>query len=97
MEIIVGDYMTQDFMLRLKDKVYRVKVVAFMDMRTRSIMGWSLQLTANSTGVAIALQKCFDRFGLPEYIYFDNEREFKTTSFAGRYGRAGFPQLMAKT
>jgi hypothetical protein len=83
MEIIVGDYMTQDFMLRFKGKVYRAKVVAFMDMRTRAIVGWSLQLTANSTGVAIALQKCFDRFGLPEYIYFDNGREFKNHFLCG--------------
>jgi hypothetical protein len=83
MEIIVGDYMTQDFMLRLKDKVYRGKVVAFMDMRTRAIVGWSLQLTANSTGVAIALQKCFDRYGLPEYIYFDNGKEFKNQFLCG--------------
>jgi hypothetical protein len=83
MEVIVGDYMTQDFMLRFKDKVYRAKVVAFMDMRTRAIVGWSLQPTANSTGVAIALQKCFDRFGLPEYIYFDNGREFKNHFLCG--------------
>ncbi|MHB9292657.1 hypothetical protein Holit_01759 [Hollandina sp. SP2] len=83
MEIIVGDYMTQDFMLRYNDKVCRAKVVAFMDMRTRAIVGWSLQLTANSTGVAIALQKCFDRYGLPEYIYFDNGREFKNHFLCG--------------
>jgi putative transposase len=84
MEIIVGDYMTQDFMLRFQGKVHRAKVVAFMDMRTRAIVGWSLQLTANSTGVAIALQKCFDRFGLPEYIYFDNGREFKNHFLCGK-------------
>jgi putative transposase len=83
MEVIVGDYMTQDFMLRLKEKVCRAKVVAFMDMRTRVIVGWSLQRTANSTGVAIALQNCFDRFGLPEYIYFDNGREFKNHFLCG--------------
>jgi putative transposase len=83
MEIIVGDYMTQDFMLRYKNKVCRAKVVAFMDMRTRAIVGWSLQLTANSTGVAIALQQCFNSFGLPEYIYFDNGKEFKNHFLCG--------------
>jgi transposase len=29
------------------------------------------------------LQKCFDRFGLPEYIYFDNGREFKNHFLCG--------------
>jgi putative transposase len=81
MDIIVGDYMTQDFMLRVKDKVWRAKVVAFMDMRTRAIVGWSLQLTANSTGVA--LEMCFDTYGLPGSIYFDNGKEFKNYWLCG--------------
>jgi hypothetical protein len=54
-----------------------------MDMRTRMIVGWDLQLTANSTGVAIALQRCFDEYGLPGAIYFDNGREFKNYWLCG--------------
>ncbi|MDR0707947.1 MAG: hypothetical protein LBF60_08770, partial [Treponema sp.] len=83
MDIIVGGYMTQDFMLRVKDKVWRAKVAAFMDMRTRMIVGWDLQLTANSTRVAAALQRCFDTYGLPGAIYFDNGREFKNYWLCG--------------
>jgi putative transposase len=83
MDVIVGDYMTQDFMLRVEGKVWRAKVVAFMDMRTRLIVGWDLQLTANSTGVAIALQRCFDVYGLPGAIYFDNGKEFKNYWLCG--------------
>jgi hypothetical protein len=41
------------------------------------VVVWSLQLTANSTGVALALQMCFDTYGLPGAIYFDNGKEFK--------------------
>jgi hypothetical protein len=96
MEIIVGDYMTQDFMLRFQGKVCRGKVVAFMDMRTRAIVGWSLQLTANSTGVAIALQKCFDRFGLPEYIYFDNGKEFKNHFLCGNVWKSRVSKIDAE-
>jgi hypothetical protein len=77
MEIIVGDYMTQDLLLRVKDKIHRAKLVAFMDMRTRMVVGWSLQLTANSVGVVLALRMCFEKYGLPGTIYFDNGREFK--------------------
>jgi hypothetical protein len=83
MDIIVGDYMTMDFMMRVKDKVWRPKVVAFMDMRTRMIVGWELELTANSTGVAVALQRCFDEFGLPGAIYFDNGKKFKNYWLCG--------------
>jgi hypothetical protein len=50
MEIICGDYMTQDFLLSIKEKIYRDKVVPFMDMQTRAVVGWSLQLTAIGMG-----------------------------------------------
>jgi hypothetical protein len=59
-----------------------------MDMRTRAIVGWCLRLTADSTGVAVALQKCFDRFGLPKTIYFDNGREFKNHFLCGDVWKA---------
>jgi hypothetical protein len=83
MEIIVGDYMTQDFLLRVDEKIYRAKLVAFMDMRTRLVVGWSLQLTANSLGVVLALRMCFEKYGLPGTIYFDNGREFKNYWICG--------------
>jgi hypothetical protein len=83
MEIIVGDYMTQDLLLRVKDKIHRAKLVAFMDMRTRLVVGWSLQLTANSVGVVMALRMCFENYGLPGTIYFDNGREFKNYWICG--------------
>jgi putative transposase len=83
MEIIVGDYMTQDFLLRVKDKIHRAKLVAFMDMRSRMVVGWSLRLTADSVGVVQALRMCFEKYGLPGTIYFDNGREFKNYWICG--------------
>jgi hypothetical protein len=93
MEVIVGDYMTQDFMLRLGEKVCRAKAAAFTDMRTRAVAGWSLRPAANPTGAATALQKCFDRFGLPETIYFDNGREFKNRFLRGGARRTGASKI----
>jgi hypothetical protein len=83
MEIIVGDYMTQDLLCRIGDKILRAKLVAFMDMRTRLVVGWSLQPTANSVGVVLALRMCFEQYGLPGTIYFDNGREFKNYWICG--------------
>jgi putative transposase len=83
MEIIVGDYMTQDLLCRIGEKILRAKLVAFMDMRTRLVTGWSLQPTANSAGVVLALRMCFEKYGLPGTIYFDNGREFKNYWICG--------------
>jgi putative transposase len=54
-----------------------------MDMRIRMVVGWSLQLTANSVGVVMALRMCFEKYGLPGTIYFDNGREFKNYWICG--------------
>jgi hypothetical protein len=83
MDVIVGDYVTLDFLVRVDGHLWRPKLCAFMDMRTRAIVGWSLQLTANSLGVALALKMCFEQYGLPDTIYFDNGKEFKNYQLCG--------------
>ena len=83
MEIICGDYMTQDFVCRRGDRVLRARLCAFEDMRSRAIVGWSLQETANSVGVIRALKMAFDDHGLPETVYVDNGREFKNYLLCG--------------
>jgi putative transposase len=97
MEIIVGDYMTQDLLLRIKEKIYRAKLVAFMDMRTRAVVGWSLQLTANSVGVVMALRMCFENYGLPGTIYFDNGREFKNYWICGNEWKLRHTKIEAES
>jgi putative transposase len=52
-------------------------------MRTRMILGWSLQETANSVGVVRALQMTIERYGLPGTIIFDNGKEFKNEWLCG--------------
>lgn len=58
-----------------------------MPRRSRQLYGYEnprhRRLTADSVGVAIVLQKCFDRFGLPGTIYFDNGKEFKNQFLYG--------------
>jgi putative transposase len=77
LDVINGDYMTEDILCRKGERVFRARLCAFQDMRTRAILGWSLQETANSVGVVRALQMSFERYGLPKTIVFDNGKEFK--------------------
>jgi putative transposase len=88
MEIICGDYMTQDIVCRRGEKVFRAKLCAFEDMRSRTIVGWNLQETANSIGVGRALQMTFKDYGLPEKAYVDNGKEFKNYLLCGDQWKA---------
>jgi putative transposase len=54
-----------------------------MDMRSRLIVGWSLQLTANSLGVIRSLQMCVENYGTARDVYVDNGREFKNYWLCG--------------
>jgi putative transposase len=88
MEIICGDYMTQDIVCRKGDRVFRARLCAFEDMRSRAIVGWSLQETANSVGVIRALQMTFRDYGLPGSVYVDNGKEFKNYLLCGDQWKA---------
>jgi putative transposase len=83
MEMICGDYMTEDILCRQGDRVFRARLCGFEDMRSRVIVGWSLQLTANSVGVVRALKMAFERYGLPDKVYVDNGKEFKNYWLCG--------------
>jgi hypothetical protein len=83
MDCICGDYMTHDLICRIGQKLFRAKLCAFMDMRSRLITGWSLQLTANSLGVIRSLQMCIENYGSARDVYVDNGREFKNYWLCG--------------
>jgi putative transposase len=83
MDCICGDYMTEDVICRIGQKMFRAKLCAFMDMRSRLIAGWSLQLTANSLGVIRSLQMCIENYGSAKDVYVDNGREFKNYWLCG--------------
>jgi putative transposase len=83
MDCICGDYMTHDVICRIGQKMFRAKLCAFMDMRSRMIVGWSLQLTANSLGVIRSLQMCIERYGSARDVYVDNGKEFKNYWLCG--------------
>lgn len=83
LDIICGDYMTEDIACRIGDKVFRARLCAFEDMRSRAIVGWSLQTTANSVGVVRSLKMAFENYGLPKTVYVDNGKEFKNYWLCG--------------
>jgi hypothetical protein len=93
MDCICGDYMTHDIICRIGQKMFRAKLCAFMDMRSRLITGWSLQLTANSLGVIRSLQMCVENYGTARDVYVDNGREFKNYWLCGDTWKARYTSV----
>lgn len=66
------------------EKLHRLYLTAFMDVRSRKVVGWYLTDRPNSDAVIYALRKAILKHGIPRYIYTDNGREFLCYDVGGR-------------
>jgi hypothetical protein len=85
-EVWVADSHTLDIMTidNGTQKVHRLTVISFMDVRSRVITGWHITNNPSSEGVLYALRKGILKFGIPRYIYVDNGNEFLCFDIGGR-------------
>lgn len=75
-DIWVADNHTFDIMVEKEGKPVRVYLTAFMDVRSRKMMGWCVTDAPSSDATIYALKKGCEKFGVPKSIYTDNGREF---------------------
>ena len=75
-DIWVADNHTFDVMVEREGKPVRVYLTAFMDVRSRKMMGWCVTDAPCSDATIYALKKGCEKFGVPKAIYTDNGREF---------------------
>lgn len=84
LEVIVGDYWRVDRIVKWIDgDLVMPHLCVWVDWRTYKIVGAALAKTPNSLGVKTALFTCFTRYGIPQYAYMDNGKEFKAMRVSG--------------
>ena len=85
-QVWVGDHFRCDFFVKDHGKWIRPWITAWLDMRSRRFMGWTVCKTP-STGTIIdsfARIALDPAIGLPLEIYIDNGRDYCSKEFAGR-------------
>ncbi|MCM1193935.1 MAG: Mu transposase C-terminal domain-containing protein [Butyrivibrio sp.] len=65
-------------------KPIRVYLTAFLDVRSRKMMGWYVTDAPCSDATLQALRRGIERYGIPKRILSDNGREFLTHDIGGR-------------
>lgn len=75
-DIWVADNHTFDIMVGKDGKTVRVYLTAFMDVRSRKMMGWCVTDAPSSDATIYALKKGCEHHGVPKMLYTDNGREF---------------------
>lgn len=85
-DIWVCDNHTFDVILRdgEEDKPIRVCLTAFLDVRSRKMVGWYVTDNPCSDATLQALRRGIERYGIPKRILADNGREFVTHDIGGR-------------
>lgn len=89
MGIVQGDEHTFDCWVQYthsngKVAAVRPKLVAWIDMRSRVIMGDIMCLDANSQIIKQSFIKLVYSFGVPEYILIDNGKDYTSKQMTGR-------------
>ena len=82
-DIWVADNHTFDIMLYDGEKPLRLYLTAFMDVRTRKMMGWCVTVRPCSDATIFALRKGVEKYGVPKMLYTDNGRAFLFHDFGG--------------
>ncbi len=75
-DIWVADNHTFDVMVERDGAPVRVYLTAFMDVRSRKMVGWCITDALSSDATIYALKKGCEEYGLPKALYTDNGREF---------------------
>lgn len=66
------------------EKPIRVYLTAFLDVRSRKMVGWYVTDAPSSDATLQALRRGITAYGIPKRIYSDNGREFLTHDIGGR-------------
>lgn len=59
------------------------KIVVWLDMKTRLLVGWTLSWTETTESVAIALKDAIAKYGMPKKLYTDNGKAYKSKVLKG--------------
>ena len=90
-EIWVGDHHELDFFINYGGKALRAWLTAWLDMATRSIVGWCITVQPNSESIAVALRHGIlpsanpevPFKGLPLEVYIDNGKDYRSHRLSG--------------
>jgi len=83
MEWGVGDHHLFDFVIKHKGRIFRPWLTAFIDMRSRKITGWHIDIVPNTLTILRALSMSVENCGTFDNLLIDNGKDFRSHWFAG--------------
>jgi hypothetical protein len=83
-QVVIGDHHIFDlFVLNEEGNPARPWITAWMDMRSRTIVGYRITFNPNLTTIMESFANVCQDYGIPEHIYIDNGKDYRAYQFAG--------------
>lgn len=87
MQLLVADHHEFDFLVLWRGKPVRPWLTAWMDMRSRYVVGWEISAAPNSDTIFLAFRNAVKGYGAPLEILIDNGKDFCAKGLAGKRRR----------
>ena len=88
MEIIVGDHHQIDVaVIDKRGKVFFPWLTAWMDQRSKKIVGYYVSRQPNSSTILYSLKNVIEDYGVPKRVYVDNGKDYRSKTFMGKQKR----------
>jgi len=82
-QVWVGDHSEFNCKVFYRGKWIRPWLTAWMDMRSRTIVGWHISFGPNQTTVLLAMKRAIEKYGPPDMVKIDNGRDYDSLMFTG--------------
>ena len=82
-QVWVGDHSQFNCWVRHRGKWIRPWITAWMDMRSRIIVGYHIAASPNQTTILLAMKRGIEKHGPPETVKIDNGRDYDSELWTG--------------
>lgn len=82
-QVWVGDHAQLNCWIRNRGKWIRPWVTAWMDMRSRTIVGFHISASPNQTTILLAAKRAIERYGPPDSVKIDNGKDYDSELWTG--------------
>ena len=80
----VGDHHQFDCWVRHRGTWVRPWITAWEDYRSRTMVGWHVSASPNSTTILQAMRRGIERYGAPQSVKIDNGKDYDSRLFTGQ-------------
>jgi|SRR5579884_53530 len=88
-EFLCGDHRELDLFVSDGKRIFRPWLTAWMDLRSRKITGWHIDIEPNSRTIAVAFRNAVLTHGRPGTVYIDNGKDYDSHYLNGQVKKIG--------